>query len=204
MTSRHRDLLHVRIELDGLAPPIWRELLVPARFSFWDLHVAIQDAMGWWDYHLHEFTVPSAIGGADLRIGIPDDEWGFGDSNEILPCWEILVTDHLDRPGQRIAYLYDFGDDWKHSVTLLGIRAREKGRRYPLCVAGERACPPEDCGGPPGYMRLLEALRKPEAPELAEVADWAPRGFDPERFDPAAVRFTQPTRRLRRMLEADR
>lgn len=200
MANQDRDLLRLRVELENTTPSIWRELLVPARFSFWDLHVAIQDSMGWWDTHLHDFRIPDTFGGEDRRIGIPDEEWGFGDESTIAACWEHRVIDHLHTPASSILYTYDYGDDWRHRVTLLAIEARSKGQRYPQCVAGERACPPEDSGGPPGYAMLLEILQAPDHPEHDEQQAWLPDGFDPERFDPKAVRFSLPTRRLRQLL----
>ena len=201
MANQDRDLLRLRVELEYIQPPIWRELLVPARFSFWDLHVAIQDSMGWWDTHLHDFRIPDTFGGDDKRIGIPDEEWGFGDEAKVDAGWEHRVIDHFAKPGATLLYTYDYGDDWVHRVTLLGVEARSKGERYPRCIAGERACPPEDCGGPTGYARLLEVLGNPEDPEYDDMREWVPRAFDPERFDPKAVRFSQPTRRLRRLLD---
>lgn len=203
MANQDRDLLRLRVELQHVAPPIWRELLVPARFSFWDLHVAIQDSMGWWDTHLHDFRIPDPFGGDDKRFGIPDEEWGFGDESSVDAGWEQRVIDHLHTPGTSILYTYDYGDHWEHRVTLLAIEARSKGRRYPQCVAGERACPPEDCGGPPGYATLLEVVHNPDDPEHEEMLAWLPKGFDSERFDPKAVRFSLPTRRLRELLGVD-
>ncbi|MCC5888495.1 MAG: plasmid pRiA4b ORF-3 family protein [Gammaproteobacteria bacterium] len=203
MANQDRDLLRLRVELENIEPPIWRELLVPARFSFWDLHVAIQDSMGWWDTHLHDFRITDTFGGEDRRFGIPDEEWGFGDQAQVDAGWEHRVIDHLDTPGDTTLYSYDYGDGWEHRVTLLSIEARSKGQRYPQCVAGERACPPEDCGGPYRYADLLEAIADPSHPEHEELRSWVPQAFDPERFDPKAVRFSQPTRRLRQLLDVD-
>lgn len=203
MANQDRDLLRLRVQLEHVEPPIWRELLVPARFSFWDLHVALQDSMGWKDCHLHDFRISDTFGGEDKRFGIPDEEWGFGDESKVAAGWEHLVTDHLDTVGDSILYTYDYGDDWRHAITLLGIEPRSKGLRYPQCIAGERACPPENCGGPPGYARLLEALADPSRAEHADARQMLPQRFDPERFDPKAVRFSQPTRRLRQLLDLD-
>ncbi len=141
MVNRRRDLLRFRVDLVGILPPIWREILVPARYSFWDLHVAIQDAMGWWDYHLHEFRLPDRERGLNFLIGIPTGEEPEGHP-DVLPGWETSVVDYLSEPGERAEYEYDFGDGWIHEVTLGGIEPRVKGQRYPQCVAGERACPP--------------------------------------------------------------
>jgi hypothetical protein len=194
MADRRRDVLRIRVSLEDILPPIWREILVPAHYSFWDLHVAIQDAMGWLDCHLHEFSVPEGQTPRDLRIGIPDEEQWPG-TPTVLAGWEYPVLDLLREPGQSLCYLYDFGDDWLHSVTLLAIERREKGQRYPQCVAGERACPPEDCGGAHGYQALLQALFDPAHPGHAEMHRWIPEGWGPELFRPGEVQFDSPRKR---------
>jgi hypothetical protein len=98
MTDQRRDLLKIRVELIGISPPVWREVLVPARYSFWDLHVAIQDAMGWLDYHLHEFRFGGASRDDALLVGIPSDEM-WDDSLEVQPGWDIPVIDFLSTAG---------------------------------------------------------------------------------------------------------
>ncbi len=197
MINRRRDLLRVRVELVGILPPIWREVLVPATYSFWDLHVAIQDAMGWSDSHLHEFRLRDGGRERNLLVGIPtEEEWE--ESPEVLPGWEVPVIEYLSEPGTRIEYEYDFGDQWVHEVTLTGVAPRVKGQRYPQCTAGERACPPEDCGGVPGYQALVEALLDPEHSEFEALGDWIPPGWGPELFKAKNVRFDNPTRRWKR------
>lgn len=194
MTDRQRDLLRIRIELTGISPSIWREILVPARYSFWDLHVAIQDAMGWLDCHLHEFRIGGSSRDDAILIGIPDDE-EWEDLPEVQPGWEISVIDYLSEAGDRTEYEYDFGDGWVHEVTLLRVQPREKGQRYPKCVAGERGCPPEDCGGIPGYESLLEVLFDPSHPDYESLSHWIPKGWGPELFKPERVHFDNPLKR---------
>ncbi|MGA7303945.1 MAG: plasmid pRiA4b ORF-3 family protein, partial [Rhodothermales bacterium] len=150
--------LRFRIELDGSSPLIWREIDVPTTYSFWDLHVAIQDAMGWLDYHLHLFHVKDPKTDETLPIGIPDED-GFED-DETLPGWDVPVIACLNRPGHNARYEYDFGDSWQHSIVLKDIFQAEKGVRYPRCGGGQRSCPPEDCGGVHGYREMLKALHE--------------------------------------------
>jgi hypothetical protein len=171
--------LRFRVELDGLAPPIWRTIEVPSAYTFWDLHVALQDAMGWLDYHLHAFRVRDRDSGQMVDIGIPDDD-SLDDEPGFEAGWKIPVLEYLYKPGQRCSYEYDFGDSWSHTVELEDIVARVKGKKYPRCVDGARACPPEDCGGIWGYQELLEVLRDPSREEYEDMIEWLGGKFDPE------------------------
>jgi hypothetical protein len=95
---------------------------------------------------------------------------------------------------KRWLYEYDFGDDWRHEVLFEGHPKPEKKRAYPWCVEGERACPPEDCGGPFMYAEYLEAITNPNHEQHEELLAW--RGpFDPEAFD-----IKKATRVMRRRL----
>jgi hypothetical protein len=89
--------------------------------------------------------------------------------------------------GTHLRYEYDFGDGWEHVLVVEKVFPAEPGVTYPRCVAGQRACPPEDCGGSPGYTNLLEAVADPDHPEHKELLDWIGAEFDPEAFDPEAV-----------------
>ena len=186
-----------KITLSEINPQIWRRIQVPATYSFWDLHVAIMDSMGWLDYHLHMFRVKKSRGKTTLNIGIPDDEYS---DIVILPGWEIGIADHFPEPGITAVYEYDFGDEWIHDVLLEGILLKEQGLKYPRCIAGERACPPEDCGGTNGYYNILEILKDPDHEEYREIVDWVEgqvggHPYRPEEFDPAGVHFGNPKRR---------
>lgn len=185
-----------KITLDGIKPPIWRRIQLPGDASFWDLHCAINDAMGWEDAHLHEFRIGGRRNG--LQIGIPmDDGSGWFDDSG-LAGWDVPVATHLAQPGARCTYLYDFGDDWSHRVLLEAILPAEAKAKYPRCLAGSRACPPEDCGGIPGYRLICAALADPSkvGEEARELLEWIGDDFDPEAFDPAEVKFSSAARRL--------
>lgn len=173
-----------RVSLIGSEPEIWRRIEVPIDYTFWDLHVAIQDAMGWLDYHLHEFSL-SEDGGSEVRIGIPDGErW---EDRDVLPGWEQDLSTYFG-PGRarRAEYLYDFGDDWLHELVLEDSSGAPSGVELPRCVDGARACPPEDCGGVSAYNELL-VRRHPSQEYFMD--------FDPAAFDPAAVIFSDPDER---------
>ncbi len=166
---------------------------MPGNYSFWDLHVAIQDAMGWLDYHLHAFRLAASGNGETMEIGIPvDDE--FMPDRQTVAGWEVALSSHFDRPGQTAVYEYDFGDGWIHDLLLEEIIPGGKAQCV-TCVDGQRACPPEDCGGTWGYQTLLEALRDPTHEQHDDMLDWTGGDFDAEHFDPAKVKFDDPQER---------
>lgn len=181
--------LQLLVVLPNTDPLVWRRLLVPESYSFWDLHVAIQDAMGWLDYHLHEFQAIEAESDRVARIGIPQDE--MQEERPCLPGWEVPIDRFLFPGKAPVHYWYDFGDDWKHTVVAEDITEADSDP-YPRCLGGAGACPPEDVGGTHGYKRFLEAIRDPEHPEHAKFVEWIGGGFDPHDFDPDAVTFDDP------------
>ena len=165
-----KDLVYqFHIKLLGIEPMIWRRIQVPAKFSFWDLHVAIQDSMGWLDYHLHAYRVRQKYKKKPIEIGIPQDEW---DGEDVIPGWEVTISDYFTELGQTMEYEYDFGDGWEHELLFEGILLKEKDASYPRCIDGARACPPEDCGSIPGYYNLLEILSNPQHPEYEDHVEW--------------------------------
>jgi len=193
-----KDLIYqIKVSLNGITPPIWRRIQVPATYTFWDLHVAIQDAMGWLDYHLHAFRIKKQNKRKPVEIGIPDQEY----EDTTLPGWEIKVCDYLSEPGNFANYDYDFGDGWSHNVLLEGVLLKEHGEKYPKCIGGERACPPEDCGGVGGYYNLLEVLGKRGNSEYRETVTWLQNHaknyypFKPDHFDAQEIRFWDPKKR---------
>lgn len=183
------------VVLEEISPPVWRRIQVPGTYTFWDLHVAIQDAMGWLDYHLHEFDILDPEKGEHVILGIGDDE--DIDWKVTLPDHEHRISDYFSMENASAGYLYDFGDTWQHSVTIEAILPRTKGGDYPVCIAGERARPPEDCGGPSGYAEFLEIINDPSHEESEETLAWVGGSFDPERFDAGGVRFDDPAMRWR-------
>lgn len=182
------------ITLRGIEPPVWRRIEVPASYSLWDLHVAIQDVMGWKDYHLHVFRFDDPDAEDRVEVGIPNDD-AFEGEPPILPGWEQPIRDYFERPGTVVEYEYDFGDSWEHDVLFERIVPRVKGLKYPRCTGGARACPPEDCGGIPGYEELLSVIFDPLNPEFKSTKTWLGGTFDPEGFDPARVAFDNPRTR---------
>jgi hypothetical protein len=164
---------------------------VPENYSFWDLHVAIQDAMGWTDTHLHEFQVNVPGSNSIVSIGIPDeDDIEFG--KEIMPGWEIKIKKFFSPENKNANYIYDYGDYWQHKIEFEKIIPAEKDTTYPICIAGKRACPPEDCGGSFGYEEIV----KGESEFQEEYSD-----YDPEYFSADEVIFDDPAVRLKSLFQ---
>ncbi|MCI0355920.1 MAG: plasmid pRiA4b ORF-3 family protein [Acidobacteria bacterium] len=157
--------------LREVEPPIWRRVLVRDTTTLAKLHAIIQDVMGWQNYHLYQFTV------GDDEFEAPDPEATGDDATQ------TKLKDLQLRPGDSFGYLYDFGDDWQHVVTVEEYLRADPEQSYPYCTGGARNCPPEDSGGPHRYAEVLQILQNPEDPEYAELADWLGDGFHPEAFD---------------------
>jgi len=194
-----KQVYQFKVTLKDVKPPIWRRIQVPSTYSFWDLHVAIQDAMGWLDCHLHEFRVRD-VNGQMLSFGIPDDDFGDDFGDEILPGWKHRISKYLSLAKPVFEYVYDFGDDWRHKVELEAVLPAEREAVYPRCIKGKRACPPEDCGGPWGYQELLQVLADTGQEGYEEMKEWVDSmkegPFDPESFDPSSVEFWDPKERF--------
>ncbi|MBE0478992.1 plasmid pRiA4b ORF-3 family protein [Candidatus Aerophobetes bacterium] len=193
MKKKFDRVYQFKITLKDIKPLIWRRIQVPETYTFWDLHVAIQDAMGWLDYHLHEFEMAHPSSKSGVRIGIPDEDFG----QDIIPAWNEKIAKYFSLENQLADYTYDFGDNWEHKVKLEKILPRAENTNYPICVAGKRACPPEDCGGPWGYEDFLKIIHNPRDEEYEEMMEWVGGEFDPEYFDARGVIFDDPMKRRR-------
>ncbi len=184
-------IYQLKIALVGIKPQIWRRVHVPADIALDALHLVIQAAMGWTDSHLHSFIF------GERRYTMPYEE-GVLEELQMEDERKICLSELLTQPKAAFEYDYDFGDSWHHRVTLEKILPAAVDTRYPLCLAGKRACPPEDCGGVWGYSDLLEVLHNPADPEYKDRKAWVGRKFDSEVFD--VDRFSKDLRRLRSYL----
>jgi hypothetical protein len=175
-------IFQFKITLLGSAPPIWRRIQVKD-CTLDKLHEHIQTAMGWTNSHLHQFEIKGQ------RYGDPEllDD-GFDDF-ECEDSTKTMLNEILPKTGKRFAfkYEYDFGDSWEHEVLFEGSPTADPKAKYPLCLEGERCCPPEDCGGVWGYSDFLEAIRNPKHEEHENMLEWIGGKFDPEKFDPGKV-----------------
>jgi hypothetical protein len=168
-------IYQIKVTLEESKPPIWRRLLVRSDITLGDLHAIIQAAMGWWDYHLHQFIV------GETYYGVPDPD--YDDYLEMHDEEEVTLAQVAPREGVKFRYEYDFGDGWLHQVLVEKVLPPEPGQSYPVCVKGRRACPPEDVGGMWGYQDFLEAIQDPNHEEHEEYLEWVGGEFDPEAFD---------------------
>lgn len=171
-----------KITLREVKPVVWRRLIVPAELTLHDLHKIIQTTMGWTNSHHHNFTKDKAHYSAPESAD--DDEWmstGESDSRK------VILKELISVESDKLLYTYDFGDNWEHDIFLEKIIPLEPDVFYPVCTDGKMACPPEDCGGVPGYEDLCRVLKNPKHPDYAELIDWLGDVFDPAYFDPDEV-----------------
>lgn len=171
-------IIRADVHIADIEPPITRVLELPRSLNLAQLHEVLQAAFGWTDSHLHQFI----IGG--LVYGAPETDEGGLSGYRTFEASEVRLGDFVFRWGEPlvIEYEYDFGDGWSHELVLTEVDPAE-GAIYPRCVVGTRSGPPEDVGGPPGYVGFLEAWREPAHEEHGAMRRWVGRKFDPERFD---------------------
>lgn len=191
-----------KITLRGIKPPIWRRILVPETYSFWDLHVAIQSAMGWRNLHLHDFEIMNPKNGEIDTIGIITEEDNPHDSYRYDTCKKKIARYFLDE-NRKARYRYDFGDGWEHNIVLEKILPKLIGEKYPQIIGGARMCPPEDCGGHPGYERFVTIMRDPKDPAYRRMLAWYGGAYDPESWNSTQVYFYDPQLIYQQIFEPD-
>ncbi|MGY2222171.1 plasmid pRiA4b ORF-3 family protein [Pseudomonas gingeri] len=176
----------LRIELKTIIPTIWRQVAVPDSISLDTLHRVIQTSMGWSDTHPHRFE----IAGRHYRAPVSGSHQ---DGSPVAEQGNALV--HVLQQHSTFHYVYDFGDNWEHLITLEKTLPAEACPALPYCIDGANACPPEDIGGAPGYGECLAALTDPTHPEHGNMLEWfGEGGFDPAAFD--AVRVNRLLRQI--------
>jgi len=183
MTKPYR-LFTLHVQIRDIDPPIWRRVQVEGGDSLRKLHHILQAALGWHDAHLHEFEID---GKAYVMMDI-EDMLEFMDPEKTFDDRKVKL-EKVAHEGLRFVYKYDFGDCWDHDIVVEKIDI-VKTEPYGCAhiVAGARACPPEDVGGPHGYQRFLETLREhPKSEEARDLRLWAGRDFDAELFDRRAA-----------------
>jgi hypothetical protein len=165
-------VFQLRIILQDIHPPVWRRLLVPGSVRLDKLHLMIQAAFGWWNYHLHDFRIGS------VRYGTHSDDYPEDELDEKT----VTVLQALEGT-KRFSYEYDFGDSWEHEVVVEDSWRMPLGLKFGVCVDGQNACPPEDVGGCHGYAAFREAVADPNHEEHDSMLTWVGGSFDPTEFD---------------------
>lgn len=172
-------LYQLKIQLIDIEPAIWRRFVVPGSITLDRLHDVIQIVMGWTDNHLYDFLI-----GVDRYTEDPESE------SDELESGDYRLENVLNQTGQPFFYRYDFGDDWAHKVVIEDTRFHEPELIAPLtCLSGQRACPPEDVGGAPGYAEFLHVLQDPTHEDHHSYLKWCGGQFDSNQFDPDLVNW---------------
>jgi tRNA (cmo5U34)-methyltransferase len=161
-----------KVSLKGLIPAIWRRIQVAGDTRLDEFHRILQTVMGWGNYHLYQFIIDGIVYGEPAGLG-----------PAVTPASEIKLNQVVQAKGQKFIYIYDLADDWQHVIKIEKILPPEPDVYYPVCLAGQRACPPEECGGIFEYGNLLEILQNPRHPEHREMMEPFGGEFDPEAFD---------------------
>ncbi len=187
MSKTTAPVFQIKITLRDSNPPIWRRVLVSSETNLSQLHDIIQTAMGWKDSHLHKFTIGIVTFSAYYEPGnleelVAIDERYVKLLQLVAPFRPFHGDFHF-----AFEYEYDFGDTWTHDVVFEDILDPDPKHKVPICIGGERACPPEDVGGIYGYETFVEAIKNPDHPEHETYTEWMGREFDPAVFDVNAV-----------------
>jgi Plasmid pRiA4b ORF-3-like protein len=169
----------LRIEIKYIEPLIWRRVAVRTSMNLMALHKVIQATMGWLDYHLWEFAVD------ERKYGMPDPDRPHVKNGATTQLAAILASGRTE-----FDYVYDFGDNWEHRITVEQTGKAETGVKYPQFLGGERRCPPEDCGGPPGYFDFIENIARKPGKKAKEALDWYGGPYDPDDIDVEQINVT--------------
>lgn len=169
--------VQLRVSIDDIEPDIWRRLILPSSWNLEQLHLAIQAAFNWWNYHLHEFRIGGLRYG-DVELLMED---AFEGDPRVFDFRDVRLRDF--EHGARFTYHYDFGDNWRHTVMVEEFLSLEVTPKHGACIAGARARPPEDVGGVSGYQRFLDIMADRTDPEYADTKRWCGGQFDPDWFD---------------------
>lgn len=175
-----KKIIQLKITLKGVKPAVWRRVQVEADTSMRKLHEILNLAMGWQLSHLHQFVVgKKTIGNSEL------DEIGDMVCDKKVKLADVIKSTHS------FQYEYDFGDGWIHTVAVEDIAEVNPKEKYPLCIAGKGACPPEDVGGVHGFENFKEVMENPKHPEHKETKTWYGNAWDADAFDYRSVNKRQ-------------
>jgi DNA invertase Pin-like site-specific DNA recombinase len=170
-SATNQTVYQLKITLKNIRPPIWRRIQVLSSTTLQQLHLIVQEVMGWDNYHLHSWTI------AGIDYGQPQPEFNVR-SEKTVTLRQVVKGEK-----SKFFYTYDFGDSWEHEILVEKELPSTPDTNYPVCITGKRACPPEDCGGSWGYAELLEIISDPSHPEYEERMEWVGESFNPDTFD---------------------
>jgi Plasmid pRiA4b ORF-3-like protein len=169
------NIYRIKIGILETNPIVWRRFLIPSKITLHHLHLVLQEVMGWKNYHLYRFE----IGKNQYGEPNPDNDiYGL----PFINTRQTKLNAVIENKGSLFLYEYDFGDGWEHQLVVEDILEFEPDTQYPVCIGGENACPPEDCGGPHGYAQMLEIIRNPAQEEYRSTKTWLGRRFNPSKF----------------------
>jgi hypothetical protein len=169
-------IARIRITLEDTNPLVWRELDVPLSTTLAAMHDIIQVVMGWWDYHLYEFEI------GDRNYGVPSSDDVLYD-RKVYKASALRLATVLERGIRDFLYIYDFGDNWRHRISIAEVRQGDVDVEYPRFVSGARRAPPEDVGSISGFEEFLEAMADSDHEQHDQMLEWHGKPFDPEDID---------------------
>lgn len=178
-TPRADAIATLRIEIKYIEPLIWRRVSVRKSIRLAALHKVVQATMGWLDYHLWEFVVD------DRKYGLPDPDRPHVKNGATTQLAAVLTSGITE-----FDYVYDFGDNWEHKIVVEQSAEAETRAKYPRFLGGERRCPPEDCGGPPGYFDFIKNIARKNSQKAKEALDWYGGPYDPDDVDEEQINIT--------------
>jgi DNA invertase Pin-like site-specific DNA recombinase len=170
-SASNQTVYQLKITLKNIRPPIWRRIQVLSSTTLEQLHLIVQEVMGWDNYHMHQFSI------AGIDYGQPQPEFNVRSEKT------VKLSQVVKGEKSKFFYTYDFGDSWEHEILLEKELPSTPDTNYPVCITGKRACPPEDCGGSWGYAELLEIISDSSHPEYEERMEWLGKSFNPDTFD---------------------
>jgi hypothetical protein len=172
----------LKITLKYSRPAIWRRIVVPANFKLDRLHDVIQRVMPWTNSHMHHFMVGAPYGRDCTFYGRPNPEFADMGSEELNEK-SYTIANIAPDAKKKFIYEYDFGDGWEHQIVVEKVLPPDAGFKHVICLAGANACPPDDCGGIPGYYQMLEIIADPKHPDHEHMKEWLGGEWDLARFD---------------------
>jgi len=179
--------LQFKIQIKGIDnPPVWRRVIVPSHYSFIYFHLIIQDVFGWESHHKFFFS-PTGWNSFPQIIEADEEEDDL-EIGQTMEASETALSEIFNKKGQKFHYIYDFGDNWDHQITLEKVLLEKINQ--PVCLDGNGQCPPEDCGGAPGYENLKVVLANPDHPEYDEMKEWLGMEDD-ETWNPAEFELNE-------------